>query len=62
MGFSDSEAHENSFMRVKSWVKFTSFFVMNSQFVPFSQEIQCRRFHTPGAGGPGVQLTEAHWF
>ena len=49
-------------MRVKSGVKFTCYFVMNSQFVPFSQEIQCRRFHTPGAGDPGVQFPEAYWF
>ena len=26
---------------------------MNSQFVPFSQEIRCRRFHIPGAGVQG---------
>ena len=26
---------------------------MNSQFVPFSQEIHCRRFHTPHAGVQG---------
>ena len=49
-------------MGVKSGVKFKCYFVMNSQFVPLSQEIQCRRFHTHGAGGPGVQLLEAHWF
>ena len=23
---------------------------------------QCQRFHTPGVGGPGVQLPEARWF
>ena len=49
-------------MRIKLGVKFTCHFVINSQFVPFSQEIQCWRIHTPGAGGQGVQLLEAHWF
>ena len=63
MGFSDSKAEENQFMRIK-WGGGKVFMLFCNEFLIctiFTGD-QCRRFHIHSARDPGVQLLEAHWF
>ena len=64
MGFSDSKAYKKTcFMRVIcGGGKIHMLFYNEFSICTIFTGDQCRRFHTPGAGGPGVQLPEAHWF